>query len=185
MAEQNFTIEELESEEWRPVIGHEGRYAVSSLGRVRSESHGKHIHRASLVLRPHTARGYYIITLSKGRRGLRVSPTVHKLVATAFLGTRPSENQINHIDGNRLNNRASNLEYVTPSENMLHAFRLGLVHRVPQGGAHPKVSTVQAKKIREMAATGLSYATISRLYPICDDRTVSRVVLKKGPYLHI
>ena len=103
------------SEEWRPV-DHEGLYSVSSLGRVRSE-------RRQLILRPQeNNHGYLTVTLSNQKRRY-----VHHLVAEAFIGERPDGNQINHIDGDKQHNGASNLEYVTPKANGEHASRMHLL----------------------------------------------------------
>jgi hypothetical protein len=57
--------------------------------------------------------------------------TIHRLVAAEFLGTCPKGIQVNHKDGDRLNNHASNLEYVTPSENTRHSVVAGLLTRNP------------------------------------------------------
>ena len=85
---------------------------VSTLGRVFSRSAAH----SSLSYGTCTANGYY----SVGRQGRRL--LVHRLVAATFLGQPDSPNlQVNHKDKNRGNNRLQNLEYVTPSENQLHA----------------------------------------------------------------
>lgn len=67
--------------------------------------------------------GYPEVTAGRHGRG-RVK--VHNLVAMAFLGGRPEGFQVNHIDGNKENNKASNLEYVSQKENLRHAFVTGL-----------------------------------------------------------
>lgn len=67
--------------------------------------------------------GYLNVALQN--KTLRKREKIHRLVAAAFIGP-PGKLDVNHIDGNKLNNRLENLEYVTRSENLKHAFRLGL-----------------------------------------------------------
>ena len=123
-------------EVWQPIDGYEGLYEVSSLGKVRSvdrwlEKRGRAGVMLTQRLRGKTLRQLLdgnkrlFVTLSKN--GKRAPIRVHRLVAAAFLGPRPEGLQINHLDGDRINNAAANLEYCTPSENMRHAVRLGLV----------------------------------------------------------
>lgn len=64
---------------------------------------------------------------------------VHRLVAMAFVKGMVSGKEVNHIDGNKRNNAASNLEWVTKSENQLHAYKIGL--RRPTYGNHRKAKT--------------------------------------------
>ena len=121
-----FTISMLEW--WQPVVGYERNYQVSTHGRVRSiiTNFGRP---RSRLLKPRTAdSGYANVWLclnSKVRRHF-----VHRLVMAAFIGPLPPEKQVNHRDGVKANNHVYNLEYVTPSENHLHALRTGLT--VPQ-----------------------------------------------------
>ena len=71
---------------------------------------------------------------------------VHRMVAATFLGQPvPPKMQVNHKDGNRANNRLVNLEYVSPSENMLHAFTAGI--RLPSGKGIP----VKARRLSAAA----------------------------------
>ena len=113
-------------EEWRLCFG--GLYAVSNQGRVRREQPGPRT-RANHHLRPFLRSGYPSVELFDGS-GRRKPVRVHVLVAEAFLGPRPDGLDINHKDGKKTNNWDSNLEYVTRSANMAHAYRLGLT-RVP------------------------------------------------------
>lgn len=134
----DFTTEQLSLpfifEEWRAIPGFEGCYEASNLGRVRGLSRmvksGYNSQRfmKSYMLKPWIdAGGYYTVNPwthggSKGRI------KVHRLVALTFLGECPKGLEVNHIDGNKLNNCVTNLEYITHSENAKHAFRLGLNH---------------------------------------------------------
>ena len=124
------------NEAWQPVPGYEGLYEVSDQGRVRSldreiEKRGRagvlmNLQLRGRVLKPQMDGNVRLfVTLSKD--GKCKPQRVHKLVAHAFLGTKPEGLQINHIDGDCQNNAASNLEYCTASENMKHAVRLELV----------------------------------------------------------
>ena len=103
--------------EWKPVVGWDN-YEVSNLGRVRNVKTGK-IKAASV-----NNWGYEYLNLSG--HGKYLKTRVHCLVADAFIGRRPLGLDVNHKDGVKRNNSASNLEYVTRSENCIHAIRLGL-----------------------------------------------------------
>lgn len=103
----------------RPIPGYEGRYSATPDGEIYSHATGEV--RKSFLMNA----GYLMLTLSKN--GRKRSITVHKLVALAYLGERPpGDIHVNHKDGNKLNNRPENLEYVTRSKNCQHAVRNGL-----------------------------------------------------------
>jgi len=98
----------------KEIRGLEGRYSVNEEGDVFS-------HRRGIKLKPRlvSARYYYVTLTGKGR-------LVHRLVAEAFLPNYLEKPQVNHIDGNKLNNHISNLEMATAKENTLHSFKTGL-----------------------------------------------------------
>ena len=99
-----------------------GRYKVSSDGEIFSIARVK-IKR----LRPYSIRGYLWIELYHPTdKSKRIRKAIHSIVAQAYLGDRPLGFHVNHKDGVKENNSVSNLEYVTPKENIRHAFRLGL-----------------------------------------------------------
>lgn len=110
-------------EEWRPIPGFEGLYEVSSLGRVRS------LHRRNpgrlLRTRIQVKSGIPYEAIALSRAGQNVAKYTYSLVASAFLGTRPSGLVVRHLDGDSLNNHLSNLAYGTPSENARDAVRHG------------------------------------------------------------
>jgi hypothetical protein len=121
------------TEEWRSVEGFPG-YEVSNLGRVRSidrvviwKRRGGNfpVSLGGKILRPGLRRGYKEVTLCSG--GERQRFLVHRLVVMAFIGPPPKGlTQVNHKDGDKQNNWAGNLEWVTPSENVQHAIDSGL-----------------------------------------------------------
>lgn len=81
---------------------------------------------------------------------------VHRVVAEAYLGK--SELHVNHIDGNKLNNHPSNLEYVTRGGNAEHAHRTGLINVKGEGNGRAKITHEIARLIRESTKDSLSLA---------------------------
>lgn len=109
------------NEIWKDIPGFEGLYSVSNLGRVRSEERldtmGRRI--AERIMKPNKHKdGYLQIDLRK--EGKRYNVLVHRLVMLAFVGDCPEGCEINHINENKKDNRAKNLEYITHLENIRH-----------------------------------------------------------------
>lgn len=116
----------MSEEEWRAVLG--GRYAVSDRGRVKSLPHTDRLGRQwrGKVLSPSVDVWGYLAFVSRlEKRALTYR--VHVLVAGAFHGAKPKRAEVNHKDGNKLRNCASNLEYKTRKGNAEHASKLGLM----------------------------------------------------------
>lgn len=107
-------------EVWRDVINYEGYYMVSNLGRVKSLPRNGTIS-SERILKPNVLRpsGYCQVSLQK--HGKRTYKKVHRLVAEAFLPNKNNYPQVNHIDGNKLNNNANNLEWCTVRYNIIHS----------------------------------------------------------------
>jgi hypothetical protein len=121
------------NELWQPIEGYEGLYEVSDQGRVRSLDRlktfqgrwGTTTNRIKgRVLRPSkTLSGRWQVNLSKDNQPWVVG--VHTLVALTFLGPRPKGFDIDHVNGNPIDNRVCNLEYVTHQENQKRAYAMG------------------------------------------------------------
>jgi hypothetical protein len=118
----------MQEEIWKAVVGYEGRYEVSNLGRIKSLDRqivGKtrtgstyvRIKKGCILSGMTTSFGYINIELKPKIKDKTVS-SVHSIVAEAFLGRRPSGFDIDHLNNIRNDNRASNLEYVTRQENL-------------------------------------------------------------------
>lgn len=135
-------------EEWRPVVGYEGWYEVSSHGRVKRVRRGKGCKRP--ILSPAIGKvGYRVVVLSTGSIATRKRLYVHRLVAAAFLGPCPHGLVVNHIDNDKLNNHPCNLEYVTQSQNAKHAWRLGVCPFGERNG-HAKLTEQDVQSIRAL-----------------------------------
>lgn len=141
----------VNGEEWRDIPGYEGLYQVSNFGRVKSLSR-KGSPRDFLLRGGMKPDGYLQCAIVKNRKAS--SFLVHRLVAIAFLGKRvvdPSLD-VNHIDGNKLNNTVENLELCTRSENIKHSFRIGLKDQHGDNHHARKLNSSQVKEIRHKFA---------------------------------
>ena len=158
------------TEVWRPVVGYEGWYEVSSLGRVKSlVTRGGKPQQRILKPRRHTG-GYTRVHI--GRNGIYKDHLIHRMVMQAFVGCCPNGIVVNHINGKKTDNRMVNLEYVTYRQNSRHAHSLGLT---PAGTDHPNssITDTDVRFIRdarykiealELAARfGVSRGTIYRI----------------------
>lgn len=107
------------NEIWKPIVGFEKLYTVSSLGKIRGTK----------ILAPgDNGRGYFYVFLSKNGKEKRFY--VHRLVAKTFLPNPENKPYVNHKNGIRNDNRVENLEWVTQSENELHKYKtLGYVQK--------------------------------------------------------
>lgn len=98
---------------YRDVLGYEGRYQVTSWGRVYS------VEKERFLIPQENEKGYLRVSLTE-ENGRRKHKKVHRLVATAFIPNPENKPQVNHKDGNKSNNSFTNLEWVTDEENKIH-----------------------------------------------------------------
>ena len=116
-------------EQWKEIYNSK-IYQVSNYGNVRSINRTDSIGRfkkGKILNKTLNNEGYEYVSLFYNNK--KVKKLVHILVAEHFLNKANNEYVVNHKDGNKLNNYASNLEYVTQSENIIHAWKNGLSHR--------------------------------------------------------
>ena len=125
-------MNKLLKEIWKPVVGFENLYEISSFGRVKSLAHsvkssnGKTLnYRERIVKQVETTSGYKFIVLTKNKESKNFS--VHRLVAESFIENTNNYTDVNHKDGNKKNNCVENLEWCTRSENLKHAINIGLI----------------------------------------------------------
>ena len=163
------------NEEWRPVVGYEGDYEVSSCGRVRSldrlvQRPTSPFRARGRTLKPVLVRGYPLVTLRGGRRHL-----VHVLMLEAFVGPRPEGMYGCHWDDVKTNNVLSNLRWDTPAANSEDKRRHGNVYMsnkagCPAGHALAEPNLVAAH-VREGHRGCLS---------CCRARSINRYLIQTG-----
>lgn len=110
----------MECEVWKDVKGYEGLYKVSNTGKVKSFQRN----REKFLSDKYYENGYLRASLSKNKEKKKV--LIHRLVAETFIPNPENKPEVNHIDGNKKNNNASNLEWCTRCENVKHAWETGL-----------------------------------------------------------
>lgn len=110
------------NELWKPVVGFEGLYEVSNLGRVKTLAK-KHNNYTDKLLKPIKNPFGYVYVMLSGRKHI----FVHRLVAQAFILNKLNKPFVNHKNGDKEDNRHCNLEWCTRSENQLHGYRTGLL----------------------------------------------------------
>jgi hypothetical protein len=118
---------------WKDIKGFEGKYSISNFGNVKSLSRKASISNGNYrimkekVMKPQvTWNGYHAVVLNDGERHKMYK--IHRLVAIHFIANNFNQNEINHIDGNKLNNHISNLEWSNRSKNIKHSYDNGLRH---------------------------------------------------------
>jgi hypothetical protein len=158
------------AEDWRIVPGTAGKYSVSSTGHVRRNWFARNGLKHPHVRQRIDSTGYMRVDLSGERRR---SVRVHALVAEAFIGPRPEGLHVNHKDGNKLNNDAGNLEYVSLQENTTHAVALGLIRHGERHGqavlteSHAREALSLKGRVRQKdlaARFGVARSTIASLH---------------------
>jgi hypothetical protein len=171
----------MSKEEWEDVVGYEGVYQVSDYGRVRRAAPGPGTWPGRVLKPGRAGRGYLTVDLSLDGRIERMY--VHRLVAEAFFGPAPSpKHEVNHKNGVIDDNRVENLEWVTPSENQLHACRiLGRKNPGFRGEAHSQVKLTrrQVRSIRRLYETHkYTKAELGRMFGVTQEN-IGHIVRRK------
>lgn len=162
----------LPDEKWLPVVGYEGLYEVSNIGRVRSlgrfviSRHGTtRYYRHGKIRAPFTAKnGYIRVTLIKD--GVDKKHSIHTLVISAFIGSKPtSAHQTRHKNGVRCDNVYTNLEWGTSSENNLDRVRHGTM---PLGESHPHamITVDTARQIKRRLSDGDRICDVAKTFDV-------------------
>lgn len=165
--------------EWRTIPSTNGTHEVSEYGDIRKTKSG-------LVRSPSVNMwGYKCLRLRLNGTPKMVG--VHTLVAEAFIGPRPAGMEVNHKDGNKLNNRPGNLEYVTSGENQRHSYALGL--REPTRGELNGKNLLTEEKVREIykirSELGYGARRIAKMIGLPDHPSAVGKVLSGHVWKHV
>ena len=164
-------------EEFRDIEGYEGLYQVSNLGRVKSF----HKMNYKILKNRISTTGYFCVLLTKNTKSSRFK--VHRLVAKAFISNPKNKKQVNHKNGIKTENIVHNLEWNTASENIKHAFKLGLRSELGSNNNHSKLTEKEVLSIRRVCFNKISVKRIAKIYGV-HPTTITSVVKRKC-WIHI
>lgn len=160
---------------WKTILGYED-YEISNLGRVKSHKKWNDKNKERILKPKIESSGYLRICLCKNNKTKFFY--IHRLVMISFVGK--INLPVNHKDGNKNNNKLKNLEFVTPSKNMKHAFKIGLHNLRGERNTQSKLKGHQVIKIRKMYNTGNYYQKdIAKIFNV-DRKTISDITLYKS-----
>lgn len=171
-------------EQWIDVVGFEGDYNVSDLGRVKS----KRYHNGTserIIKQSVTQKEYLHVVVYKNKKPFYHS--AHRLVAIAFIPNPENKIDVGHFgkypdgkEGNRKDNRCTSLKWVTRAENLKHSFEFG---RSDNNGINHSQAKLTEKQVLEIRASVLTNKELSILYGICDAHICT--IRKRRSWKHI
>ncbi len=167
MDKQISDLNDLQGEIWKDIDNYEGIYKISSCCRIKSLARliksyrGLPHWRKERIIKPFFDTRYLRIELRKNEKGKKF--LFHVLLAKAFIPNPLNLPEINHIDGNKLNNLISNLEWVTHPRNIEHAFEIGLKTHDGEKNPTSKLTEAQVLEIRR------SYSSIPNVWSNADE----------------
>jgi len=167
---------------WSPIAGYGDRYQVSMSGVVRRlafvDPYGRQ--RREKILRASYGNGYATVYVAVNQKKFGI--LIHRALALAFIPNPDNLPHINHIDGNKRNNALSNLEWVTPSGNIMHAKRIGLWRQ--------KLTDESVREIRaafiprpSQGRPGGNSSELATRYGITREQVLNVVTRRQWPWL--
>jgi hypothetical protein len=158
---------------WKDIEQFNNEYQISNLGKIRSKeaiiirSNGIPYKRESKILKPSVDKGYLKGAVCLNKKLVRYK--IHRLVADAFVNGKKDGLEVNHINGNKTDNNAKNLEWVTRSENMIHAVKTGLL---------------PVKKGSETKQAKMNELTVLKIYHLRSKGWKRKMILKELSITH-
>jgi len=143
------------------------KYMVSTIGSV------KNIATKRLLKQSKTAKGYWVVTLSNNSS--RKQCRVHRMVLSTFIGKCPLGMECNHKNGIKSDNRLTNLEWTTHSDNIKHAYKVGLKCAVGEGNGQSKLTKKNVSTIRNLCTVGNRQVDVAKKFNV-NRSTICRIV---------
>jgi hypothetical protein len=165
---------------WKDIIGYEGQYQVSNLGRVRSLLNNiRSLRKEPLIRKLRIGKsGYYYLNIFKNQELKTLKP--HRLVAEYFIDKIYGKDYVNHIDGDKLNNKYTNLEWVTPKENYDHSVLIGKQNPIGSSNHNSKLKDIDVLEIRRLYENKKYNQTqLAKKYSVTQ-RCISLIVRKEA-----
>lgn len=175
----------IDGEIWKDVIGYESEYAISNTGRLLSK--GRKVSSnmdgfdfmktvVEKIKRPCLQDGYLRIGLSKNKN--TICRLIHTLVAIHFVPNPYNKEQVNHEDGNKLNNNDWNLKWATQLENIKHAYDTGLMR--PRSGIDSHCSKLTNEEVLSIRQkyNSISLCKLAKMFNVSKP-TISNIVNRK------
>lgn len=150
----------------KPIPGFPG-YEISPSGEVFSRISNKFLSTKNIT------RGYPYITLRIGE-GRRTNVPLHRLLALTYLPNEKNLPEVNHIDGNKLNYSLNNLEWVSPSSNIRHAFETGLARYTP---CIPYKEIPEI--IKKLRTEEITWSDLAREFGVSDSGTIRKLIKRE------
>jgi len=155
-------------EEWRDIEGYEGIYQVSNLGRIKALERVVVVPER-ILKNVSSGTGYAQINLIRDKK--RKICLIHRLVAQAFIPNPDNKSDVNHKKGIKHDNRVSELEWATESENMIHAHRVlgkksNLKPKKGSSNGNSSLTFTQIEEIKALLAMGTSQRSIAKHYKV-------------------
>ncbi len=164
---------------WKPIKNYERYYEISNLGNIRSVdryvnhySGSKRLMKGKSRCFGNNGHDYSFIPLTK--YGKSKNYYVHRLVAEAFVEKKGNRKHVNHLDGNKQNNKSPNLEWVTIQENWDHAKKIGLTNTGEKHGL-TKLTNIDAINIRKFYLGSVTQKELSKMF-FCSEVAIWRIV---------
>ncbi|MCV4287880.1 NUMOD4 motif-containing HNH endonuclease [Pseudomonas capsici] len=170
-------------EQWKTIQKYPD-YAVSNLGRIKRLTSRTCAKAGAILKTPGRSKKRPYLSVDLCHPGGKTTELVHRLVALAFLGDPPFPGaEVNHIDADKRNAAASNLEWITSSANQHHSYESGLQSAKGESNGRAKLTELEVLEMRELAATGICASSLGERYGV-HKRTALGVISRES-WTHI